>query len=180
MGTKLPIQRILKRWCNGLEMSSVWQSAMKNLKISTSPLPIQGLKLLKYTTVANVLIAGILTATGLVAEPYGTAVLQALDKVTARVSTFEAPVGTFVQFGSLHVVARTCNKRPPEETPESAAFLDISEVRPGESTVTVYRGWMFSSSRALAAMEHPIYDVWVLDCKSSLKASFSSSTEILR
>ena len=111
------------------------------------------------------------------AEPYGSAVLQALDKVTARVSKFEAPVGDSVRFGTLHIIARACDKRPPEETPESAAFLDISEIKLGESTEGVYRGWMFASSPALAAMEHPVYDVWVVDCNRPLKAHSSSSAE---
>jgi len=96
------------------------------------------------------------------AETYNVAVLQALDKVTARVSTFDAPVNATIRFGTLEIIARTCDKRPPEETPESTAFL-----RPGEPVVSVYRGWMFASSPALAAMEHPVYDVWVLDCKNS-------------
>ena len=114
------------------------------------------------------------------AEPYGAAVLQALDKVTARVSKFEAPVGDSVRFGTLHIIARACDKRPPEETPESAAFLDISEIKPGEPTEGVYRGWMFASSPALASMEHPVYDVWVVDCRMRLKTSSSSSTETSR
>ena len=110
-------------------------------------------------------------------EPYGAAVLQALDKVTARVSTFEAPVGDSVRFGTLHIIARACDKRPPEETPESAAFLDISEIKLGEPTEGVYRGWMFASSPALAAMEHPVYDVWVVDCNRPFKTHSSSSAE---
>ncbi len=111
------------------------------------------------------------------AEPYGSAILQALDKVTARVSTFEAPVGESVRFGTLHIISRACDKRPPEETPESAAFLDISEIKPGEPTAGVYRGWMFASSPALAAMEHPVYDVWVVDCNRPFKTRSSSSAE---
>ena len=104
------------------------------------------------------------------AETYNVAVLQALDKVTARVSTFDAPVNATIRFGTLEIIARTCDKRPPEETPESIAFLDIWDARPGEPVVSVYRGWMFASSPALAAMEHPVYDVWVLDCKNSSSA----------
>ncbi len=100
------------------------------------------------------------------ATQYNIAVLQGLDKVTARVSTFNAPIGRTVKFGTLEIIARTCDKRPPEETPESAVFVDIWEVRPGEPTASVYRGWMFASSPALAAMEHPVYDVWVLDCRN--------------
>lgn len=99
------------------------------------------------------------------ADLFDIAVLQGLDKVTARVSTLEAPIGETVKFGALEIIARTCDKRPPEETPESAAFLDIWEVRPGEPAISIYRGWMFASSPGLSALEHPVYDVWVLDCK---------------
>ena len=99
------------------------------------------------------------------ADPYLVAVLQGLDKVTARVSTIEAPVGQTVGFGTLEIIARTCDKRPPEEPPESAAFLDIWEVRPGEAAESLFRGWMFASSPALSALEHPVYDVWMLDCR---------------
>ena len=129
----------------------------------------------KNTSVAVVLVSAICPQVA--AEPYGSAVLQALDKVTARVSTFEAPVGDSVRFGTLHIIARACDKRPPEETPESAAFLDISEIKPGEPADGVYRGWMFASSPALAAMEHPVYDVWVVDCNRPFKTNSSSSAE---
>lgn len=109
-------------------------------------------------------LSAVLAAFPAGADPYEVAVLQGMDKVTARVSTIEAPVGDVVRFGSLEIIARVCDKRPPEETPESAAFLDIWEVRPGEPAVSLFRGWMFASSPALSAMEHPVYDVWVLDC----------------
>ena len=109
------------------------------------------------------------------AAPFEIAVLQGMDKVTARVSTIEAPVGEVVKFGTLEIIARHCDKRPPEETPESASFLDIWEVREGEAAVSLFRGWMYASSPALSALEHPVYDVWVLDCrKSSSKAPSTS------
>lgn len=119
---------------------------------------------------AAVFAASALAAAPADAAPHRTAVLQGLDKVTARVSTIEAPVGDTVRFGTLEIIVRHCDKRPPEETPESAAFLDIWEARPGESAVTLYRGWMFASSPALSALEHPVYDVWVLDCRQELKS----------
>ena len=94
-------------------------------------------------------------------------ILQGLDKVTARVSTIEARVGQVVRFGTLEIIARSCDKRPPEEPPESAAFLDIWEIRPGEPAVSLFRGWMFASSPALNALEHPVYDVWLLECRGT-------------
>lgn len=90
--------------------------------------------------------------------------LQGLDKVTARVTTIEATLGKPVHFGTLEITARRCSKRPPEESPESAAFLEIREVRPGEAPHPLFTGWMFASSPALSALEHPVYDVWVKDC----------------
>ena len=108
----------------------------------------------------------LVAASGARAATYELAVLQGLDKVTARISTIEAPVGDVVRFGTLEIIARVCDKRPPEETPESAAFLDIWEVRRGEPPAGVFRGWMFASSPALSALEHPVYDVWVLDCRN--------------
>jgi hypothetical protein len=93
------------------------------------------------------------------------AVLQGLDKITARVSTFKAPLGQSVRFGTLEVQAKACDKRPPEEPPESAAYLEIRELRPGEQPARIFAGWMFASSPALSALEHPVYDVWVVDCQ---------------
>ena len=92
------------------------------------------------------------------------AILQGLDKVTARVSKIEAPLHRLVRFGTLEVIVRACQKTPPEEPPESAAFLEIRDAKPGEATVALFTGWMFASSPALSALEHPVYDVWVLDC----------------
>lgn len=90
--------------------------------------------------------------------------LQGLDKVTARVTTIETQLGQTVHFGSLEITARRCFKRPPEESPESAAFLEIREIRQGEDSRPLFSGWMFASSPALSALEHPVYDVWVKDC----------------
>ncbi len=92
--------------------------------------------------------------------------LQGLDKVTARVSTINAQIGRPARFGTLEITLRACHKRPPEEPPESAAFLEIRELRLGEQPRSLFSGWMFASSPALNPLQHPVYDVWVLDCKA--------------
>lgn len=117
------------------------------------------------------LVAAVVTLSAIApanADPYAIAVLQALDKVTARVTTIEAPLGETVKYNTLEIIARACDKKPPEETPESTAFLDIWEARPGEPMQGMFRGWMFASSPAISAMEHPVYDVWVVDCKKPI------------
>ena len=118
----------------------------------------------------SLLTAPLATPAGAIAGDI--AVLQGLDKITARISTFEAPLDEPVRFGSLEIIARACDKKPPEETPESTAFLEIVDVRPDSPSVELFKGWMFASSPAISALEHPVYDVWVVDCK---KASSSSS-----
>lgn len=95
------------------------------------------------------------------------ATLQWLDKVTARTSTFAIAVGETKAMGSLRITLRACKENPPIEPPESAAFLEVAEIKPGEQSEAVFSGWMFASSPALSAMEHAIYDVWVLACTGS-------------
>lgn len=102
-------------------------------------------------------------------QPNAVVVLQGLDKITARVSRVEARVDEPVRFGSLEIAARACMTTPPTEPPESAAFLQIEDVRPGTEEVRrAFSGWMFASSPALSALEHPVYDVWVLHCSEPI------------
>jgi hypothetical protein len=117
-----------------------------------------------------IVLAGLAaTPAGVTAETISepVAVLQGLDKITARVSEIEAPVGKQVRFGNLSILVRDCEKNPPEDRPESAAFVEIDETRPGEGAVRQFSGWMFASSPALSALENPVYDVIVLGCKAA-------------
>ena len=93
-------------------------------------------------------------------------VLRGLDKVTGRAIDVSAPVGFPVRFGSLTITARYCYTVPPEEPPETTAFLQIDDGKPGEQPKRVFSGWMFASTPALSALEHPVYDVWVITCKT--------------
>lgn len=102
-----------------------------------------------------------------VAEPsYNVAVLQGLNKVTARISKLEATVGTAIHFGNLEIIVKRCWQAPPSERPENAALLEIVDRKPDEAPEVVFNGWMFSSSPSLAGLEHPVYDVVVLECSN--------------
>ncbi len=93
-------------------------------------------------------------------------ILHGLDKVTARVSTIEANNGQTVTFGSLSITVRRCQRSRPDQKLERAAFLEIDNVDPGtKERKRVFSGWMFMSNPAISALEHPVYDVWVKDCK---------------
>ncbi len=108
----------------------------------------------------------------------GTAVvLRTLDKVTATTKDYTVKIGDTLDYGSLSITARHCEKRPPTEIPETYAFLQITDTRlNGEGEVvaassedddtdgTIFSGWMYASKPAVSALDHRVYDVWVIDC----------------
>jgi hypothetical protein len=94
-----------------------------------------------------------------------TAVFSGLDKITGRITTFDAAIGETVQFGALQVTPRACYTRPPTETPLTDGFVEVDEVTLQGEVRRIFTGWMFAASPGLHAVEHPIYDAWLVDCK---------------
>jgi hypothetical protein len=99
------------------------------------------------------------------------ALFTGLDKVTGRTISFDAAIGETVQFGALQVTARACYTRPPTETANTDAFIEVDEVTLQGEIKRIFTGWMFASSPGLHAVEHPIYDVWLTDCKNPVMAA---------
>ena len=99
-------------------------------------------------------------------EPQRVAELQALDKVTARVSTLRVPVNQPGRFGTLTVTIRACQARPADEVPESAAWLEIADSRPPANGASVFRGWMFANAPGVNVLEHPVYDIRLIECRA--------------
>jgi hypothetical protein len=95
--------------------------------------------------------------------------LRSLDKITARSMTFDAAVGTTVKFGSMYIKVLSCQKPDLQERPDAASFMQVWEITQEDVSKWIFSGWMFASSPALSALDHPIYDVWVLDCLSDEK-----------
>ena len=96
-----------------------------------------------------------------------TAQMQAMDKITGRVSLIEVPVGGETKFGSFSVVVRSCQARTEDEIPENVAFVDVTDKSFDQEEYNIFKGWMFSSSPSVHAVEHPIYDVWLLKCTNT-------------
>lgn len=95
------------------------------------------------------------------------ATLQGLDKITARISTLDINVASPTRFGALMITIHACTFKPPDEAPEHAALMSINSVdHDGAiSSEPIFQGWMFASSPAVSALEHPVYDVSVLSCR---------------
>jgi hypothetical protein len=94
-----------------------------------------------------------------------TAIFSGLDKITGRIITFDVAINETVQFGALQVTPRVCYTRPPTETPNTDGFVEVDEITLQGETKRIFTGWMFAASPGLHAVEHSIYDVWLVDCK---------------
>ncbi len=92
------------------------------------------------------------------------AIFSALDKVTARISRLEIPIGEAKQFGALKVTARSCNSRPPTEPPKTSTFVEIDETQLDGKQKRIFNGWMFAENPGVHAVEHPVFDVWLTEC----------------
>lgn len=94
-------------------------------------------------------------------------VLRGLDKITGRPTNIFAPVGVPVEFATLTITARYCYSTPPSEPPETTAFVEIGDHRPDQPQRMVFSGWMHATSPSLNGLQHPLYDVWVISCKTN-------------
>ncbi len=111
----------------------------------------------------------------LATEAGDVVVLRALDKITARITEIELPIEQEVRFGTLSIRAKYCRTRPPIETPETFAYLEINDLKRSGEHQSVFEGWMVASSPSLNALEHAVYDVWVINCKITSPESPVSS-----
>ncbi|MBS7540233.1 DUF2155 domain-containing protein [Ancylobacter lacus] len=96
-----------------------------------------------------------------------TAVFSGLDKITGRIITFDVAVNETVQFGALRITPRVCYTRPATETQNTTGFVEVQEVELDGEVKRIFGGWMFAASPGLHGVEHPIYDVWLIDCKQT-------------
>lgn len=90
--------------------------------------------------------------------------LRGLNKITAHVSTIKSKIGKGINFGNLEIIPKICWKSNPEDEPEDKALLDIYEMKPSGQKERIFYGWMFSSSPSISSLEHPLYDITLVEC----------------
>lgn len=100
-----------------------------------------------------------------VANPVAT--LAGLDKITGRITRFDVYIDETVLFGALEITPRACYNRPATETQRVSAFLEVDQRSLTGVSKRIFTGWMFADSPALNAIDHAIYDVWLIECKTS-------------
>ncbi|MGY5803351.1 DUF2155 domain-containing protein [Rhizobium hainanense] len=118
-------------------------------------------------------VAGVALVAGIMAAPVAeaarianpVAVFSGLDKITGRITTFDVYINETVQFGALQVTPRACYSRDDTEQQKVDGFVEVDEITLDRRIRRIFTGWMFADSPGLNAVEHPIYDVWLKECK---------------
>lgn len=96
----------------------------------------------------------------------GVAVFAALDKITARIQPLEVPINKTANFGGLKITPRVCYTRPPTDQPLTSSFVEVDEIQLDNSEKRIFTGWMIAQSPGIHAVEHPVFDVWLTNCKT--------------
>jgi hypothetical protein len=124
--------------------------------------------MLRVGALALCLFAGAMSSAALadtIANP--VAQFSGLDKITGRITAFDVYINETVQFGALQITPRACYTRPPTETQRTSVFVEVDQVSLRGTVERVFTGWMFADSPALNAIDHAVYDIWLIDCKQS-------------
>jgi hypothetical protein len=106
--------------------------------------------------------------------PNPTAVFAGLDKITGRIISFDVAINETVRFGALEVTPRACYSRPPTEQAQTDGFVEVDELTLQGELRRIFTGWMFAASPGLSAVEHPIYDIWLTECKGGTPPTLTS------
>lgn len=93
------------------------------------------------------------------------AIFSGLDKITGRIISFEVVIEETVQFGSLQITPRVCYTRPATEAPQTTSFIEVDEIDANSQYTRIFNGWVYAASPGLNGIEHPVYDIWLNDCK---------------
>ncbi len=143
-------------------------------------------KLGLFSSALAMCIAGLAAPQAYAKDPRPGVKIRALEKITGEATDIEFEIDETVQFGGLGLTVRACYQSPPEEQPpESVAYLEVISMGINENTGTakeddprLFSGWMFASSPGLNALEHSLYDVWVISCSAALPGSENEALEL--
>jgi len=125
-----------------------------------------------FLLLATLLAGGCFGVSAALAERISqpVAVFSGLDKITGRMTSFDVYIGETYQFGSLQVTPRVCYSAPSGEATQTDGFVEVSETTLDRQIRKIFSGWMFADSPGLNAVENPIHDVWLKDCRAQSTA----------
>lgn len=122
-----------------------------------------------FLLAAGLCVAGLASAPEARADRVANKVAEfsGLDKITGRITTFDVYINETVQFGALQVTPKVCYSRSDNETPRTDSFVQVDEITLNRKIRRIFSGWMFADSPGLNAVDHPVYDIWLKNCKQT-------------
>ena len=126
----------------------------------------RSLKVIRTLLALSLLAGGFLPAAAQpIANPVAT--FAGLDKITGRITRFDVYIDETVLFGALEITPRACYSRPANESQRTSAFLEVDQRSLTGTGTRIFTGWMFADAPALNAVDHAVYDIWLIECKTS-------------
>ena len=113
---------------------------------------------------AGIVMAPVPSKAARIENPVAT--FSGIDKITGRITSFDVYIGETVQFGALQVTPKVCYSRDDTEAQKITSFVEVDEITLDRKIRRIFTGWMFADSPGLNAVEHPVYDVWLTECKT--------------
>ena len=91
--------------------------------------------------------------------------LKILDKISSKNTLIQLKNGELVKFKDLSIKSFKCKNSEFDDNPEITAYIQVKDLtNQNKDNVFIFNGWMFSSSPSIAPFDHPVYDVWLVDC----------------
>ncbi len=91
--------------------------------------------------------------------------LKILDKISSKNESVKLSNGEVFIYKDLAIKSLKCSNSQLDDNPETKAYIQVRDLTLNDNDkVYVFNGWMFSSSPSIAPFDHPVYDIWLVDC----------------
>ena len=91
--------------------------------------------------------------------------IKILDKISSKNTLLKLKNGDLVSFKDLSIKSLKCKNSEFDDNPEITAYIQVTDLKNSNNDeVFVFNGWMFSSSPSITPFDHPVYDIWLVNC----------------
>ena len=91
--------------------------------------------------------------------------IKILNKISSKNTLLKLKNGDLVTFKDLSIKSLKCKNSEFDDNPEITAYIQVTDLNNSNNDeVFVFNGWMFSSSPSITPFDHPVYDIWLINC----------------
>ena len=91
--------------------------------------------------------------------------IKILDKISSKNTLIKLKNGEDIKYKDLLIKSMKCKNSEFDDNPDITAYIQVKDLtKISNDEVFVFNGWMFSSSPSIAPFDHPVYDIWLVNC----------------